>query len=213
MPEPGKNAPGLRGFPTPDEMTTNDGYLVFRFPKENDYAGLLLGAAQALTHFWNFYQWGDMTPEEAAEQWRIIVQEAPYNLIDAPLSVPAPFWDEDADVNGEATPELQTWYGYVTDLDNPTTTFVEDVTIYSFAGFLAIAATPAAAILFTTIAPAFVIAIRRGDLGEIIRLYLDGEEAASVDTAAYAEGDVIRVTLAGDPELSTHEIMLVNATS
>jgi len=76
----GKFAPGLRGFPTPNDVPDDGGYVIFRLPAGNDWAGLLLGAAQLLSHSYNFYQWGDMTPDEAAEAFRIIVDQAPYNL-------------------------------------------------------------------------------------------------------------------------------------
>lgn len=74
----GKNAPGLRGFPTPDDMAPDGGYVVFRVPKDNQWAGLILGAAQLLSYSYNFYEWGDMTPDEAAEAFRVIVDQAPY---------------------------------------------------------------------------------------------------------------------------------------
>jgi len=78
MPPNGKYAEGLRGFPTPNDVPADGGYIVFRIPKDNEWAGLILGAAQALTEHWNFYQWGDMLPEEAAEAFRQIVNQAPY---------------------------------------------------------------------------------------------------------------------------------------
>jgi len=73
-----KNAPGLRGFPTPDDMPPDGGYVVFRVPKDNQWAGLILGAAQLLSYSYNFYESGDMTPDEAAEVFRQIVDQAPY---------------------------------------------------------------------------------------------------------------------------------------
>jgi len=75
----GKNALGLRGFPTPNNVAPDGGYVVFRLPENNEWAGLILGAAQALSYAYNFYEWGDMTPDEAAEAFRQIVDVAPFN--------------------------------------------------------------------------------------------------------------------------------------
>jgi len=79
MPPDGKFADGLRGFPTPNYVPTDGGYIVFKLPKANEWAGLILGAAQELAKEYNWYQWGDMTPEEAAEAFREIVNQAPYD--------------------------------------------------------------------------------------------------------------------------------------
>lgn len=76
---PGKLEPGLKGFPTPDEVPEEVGYLVFRFPNSNDWAGLLLGALDALSKEYNWYQWGELTPAEAAEAFKDIVTQAPYD--------------------------------------------------------------------------------------------------------------------------------------
>lgn len=80
MPPNGKFAQGLRGFPTPNFIPADGGYIVFRMPRDNEWSGLILGAAQLLSEAWAWYQWGDMTPEEAAEAFRVIVNEAPMNV-------------------------------------------------------------------------------------------------------------------------------------
>jgi len=176
-----------------------------------------MGAVAVLAEAWRWYPWGSLTADEAADAWNDIINEAYENSFTDTCPVvqktPTPYWDTDDDVDDEFDPDLQPWYGYVEDLGNPTTTFVEDAAIWATTGLLAVSATPAAAILFHTIAPAFVVAVRRGEYAEIIRLYLDGEEAAEVDTSTVAEGELIRVTLAGDPEIETHALMLVNATT
>lgn len=79
MPPDGKYAQGLRGFPTPNDVPDDGGYIVFRIPRSNEYAGLILGAAQLLAYGYNWYQWGDLTPDEAADKFRIIVDQAPFN--------------------------------------------------------------------------------------------------------------------------------------
>jgi len=83
--------------------------------------------------------------------------------------------------------------------------FVENAAIWTFAGLLAFSTTPLAAIAFLTIAPKFVIALRTGDLGGIVTLYVDGIAAAVVDTHADTVG-VIETILVGDPDNDTHQI-------
>jgi hypothetical protein len=87
----------------------------------------------------------------------------------------------------------------------PELDFVENAAIWTFAGLLAISASPLAAIAFLTVAPKFVIAMRTGDLGAIVTIYVDGIPAAVVDTYTDAPG-VIRKIIVGDPDLETHQV-------
>lgn len=87
----------------------------------------------------------------------------------------------------------------------PTLDFVEQAAIWTFAGLLAVSGTPLAAIAFLTVAPKFVIAMRTGNLGAIVHIYVDGIEAAVVDTHADTAG-VIETILFGDPANETHQI-------
>lgn len=75
----GKHAVGLTGFPTPNAASTLAGYLLFLF-EDKEYAQWLLGAVEPLVNAYNFYESGDLSPDEAAELFRQIVQDAPYNL-------------------------------------------------------------------------------------------------------------------------------------
>lgn len=208
----GKYAQGLRGFPTPNYVPVVDGYILFRLPANNEWAGLLLGAAGLLANPYNWYQWGDMLPDEAAEAFREIVNDAPYNTIEQQM--PTPYWDEDADVDDELPADIQPWYGYLADPDDPLT-FVEQASIWTITGFLAVATWEvgaAPAILFQTIAPKFALAMRRGDLGEIIKIFIDGVEAAQVDTSPASPGEIINVPIAADPSLSSHDIVIVQVS-
>lgn len=83
--------------------------------------------------------------------------------------------------------------------------FVEQAAIWSFAGLLAVSATPLAAIAFLTVAPSFVIAMRTGDLGAIVTIYVDGVPAAVVDTYADAPGMLFQ-SIVADPDTETHQI-------
>lgn len=212
---PGKEFPGQKGFPTPDDTPLTEGYLLFKFPDSNDWAGVLLGAAQALTYEWNWYNWGEMLPFEAADAWKDIVNQAPYNLVER--GAPTPYWDTDDDVDDELPADEQPWYGYVEDPEAPPDelTFVEQFGIWGITGFLAFATWEvgfAPAIIFNSIAPKFVLAFKRGDVGEVIRIIVDANEAAMVDTSAAAPGDVLRVPIiAGDDETS-RQITIIQVT-
>jgi len=78
MTEPGKNAPGLKGFPTPNEAAETASYLLLYF-QDKEWAQYALGALKALTVGYNWYKSGDLDVDEAAEAFRLIVQDAPYN--------------------------------------------------------------------------------------------------------------------------------------
>jgi len=217
MIEPGKNFPSSPAyFPTPDTIPGELACRVFRVPDSEEWLGALMGAVAVLSQARNWYPWGSLTVDEAADAWNEIINEAYLESLDGvcPVTtVDTPFWDEDSTVNDEEERDVQTWYGYVTDLDSPTTTFVEDAAIWAFTGLLVVAGAPGAAIAFHTVAPRFVVAVRRGELGEIIRLYLDGEEAAEVDTSGYSEGDVIEIPMFPDPEIETgHDMMIVKVS-
>jgi len=75
----GKNAVGLKGFPTPNTAAGIAGYLLFLF-EDKEWAQWILGALEPLAYAYNFYESGDLSPDDAAEAFRLIVQQAPYNL-------------------------------------------------------------------------------------------------------------------------------------
>jgi hypothetical protein len=139
------------------------------------------------------------------------------NSCNVPADIPTPFWDEDQDVNDEFPSETQPWYGYVTDPEAAPgeLTLVEQSSIWAFTGFLALATWEigaAPAVLFNTIAPSFVLAVRRGDVGEIVRILVDGQDAAQIDTTAMTEGDVVYQTIIADPAFETHDLMIVQVS-
>lgn len=210
----GKHAHGLRGFPTPDYPADDESYLLFYFP-DGLWAQYLLGALRALVYEYNWYEAGGMMPDEASEAFRLIIQEAPYNLLTD--TTPTPFWDEDTDVDDDFPADAQPWYGTVSDptVSQDELTFVENALVWAFTGFIAAATFEvgaAPAILFNTVAKKMVIANRRGDIGAIIRIWIDGSMAAEVDTSSYTEGDVIRTTIIGNPDLSTHDLAIVQVS-
>lgn len=175
-----------------------------------------MAAAQLLTEEWRWYPWGSLTPEEAAQAWNTIILNA-YDDVSLE-SVPAPYWDTDDDVDDEEPESDPVWYGTVEDPDAPPEelTFVENAAIWAFTGFIAAATWEvgfAPAILFHTIAPRFVLAMKRGDAGEIIRILIDGEDAALVDTTDAAVGDIVKTTVMPDPAVTTgHDIMIIQVS-
>lgn len=76
----GKNAPGLTGFPTPDEAAGTNKYLLFYIP-DPTWSQYILGATQELTYTWNWYESGTLMPDEAADAFRLIVEQAPTNKL------------------------------------------------------------------------------------------------------------------------------------
>jgi len=213
---PNKLFPNQRGFPTPNTAPETDGERLFVLPSQEDWFALLMGALDPLRYPYNWFHNGDLSADEAASAFADIIDAAYENPI-VSEDVPTPYWDEDTDVDDQAAGDVQTWYGTVEDPEVPPEelSFVENAAIWTFTGFLAVATIEvgaAPAILFSTIAPRFVLAVRRGNLAEIIRILVDGQDAATVDTTDYAEGDVIRTNIIADPEVSPHEILLVQVS-
>ena len=124
---------------------------------------------------------------------------------------PTPYWDTETDVDDEAPTDTQDWYGEVTDPEVPAgeLTFVENAVIWLFTGFVAIAATPAAALFFHTIAPRFVLAFNRGDVGEVWRVVVDAADYTEVDTGSLSAGDIVEIVVDGLDDLDAHDILLV----
>lgn len=131
--------------------------------------------------------------------------------------VPAPFWDDETDVDDEAKPEDQTWYGEVT---NPTApadelTFVENAVIWILTGFVAFALLPsgpgsiAGGLFFRTVATRFTLAFNRGDVREVIRVVIDAADYTEVDTGGMSVGDIIEIKIDGLADLPKHDILLV----
>ena len=216
MPTPGKNFPGEKGFPTPNGTPPDPTCRIFRVPNSDDWLGLLMGAITPLTVEENYYPWGSVTPADAAEAWTQIEAQAYADAVD-PLcpteTVSTPFWDTASDVDDEEDRTTQTWYGEVTDRNGPpgSLTFFENVAIWTFTGLLAVSGTPAAAILFSTVAPKFVIAQRAGSVGEVIRIVVDAQDQALIDTTGLS-GTIIETPIDVSANSSPHDIMIIKVS-
>lgn len=144
-------------------------------------------------------------------------------LIQTPVTesdmIPTPFWDDADDVDDEAEPDMQTWYGEVS---NPTAPpgeldFVESVALWAFTGLIALAtfevAGLAPAILFHTTVEKFIIIQKRGDVAETIRFVVDSQDAGFVNTAPYAPGDLIETTVITPQTGEMHELLIIGGSS
>lgn len=200
MTEPGKNAPGLTGFPTPNTAAGIPAYLLFLF-NDPSWAQWVLGALEPMVYEQNWYCSGDLEPFEASEAFREIIQQAPYNL-QSGGEIPAPFWDEASDADAEAEPDEQTWYGTYDG------TFHETLENWAIAGFIAASGQPAAAVYFLTIAPRFRLAWRKGDVGGVIRVFINAADYGTVDTAG-DPSEIVTMDIVGDPDADEQAVLLV----
>ena len=131
--------------------------------------------------------------------------------------MPAPYWDDNEDVDDEMPVESQIWYGKVTNPSAPAgeLTFVEDATIWIISAFIALVLSPAlpagiaAALTFRTLAKRFTLAFNRGDIREQFRVLIDAEEYTEVDTEGMSEGDIVEINIDGLPDAEFHDIMIV----
>lgn len=97
MPTPGKNFPGQRGFPTPNSTPDDTIRRIFVLPGDAEWLGLMMGAAEVLREEWRWYQWGELTPAEAAAAFNTIIIDAFTNVCPAVLPGGAPLMRVNAD--------------------------------------------------------------------------------------------------------------------
>lgn len=210
-------------FLTPDEPPDALLCRAFSLPNEARWLGTFIGALLDLTDEANWEQYGDLTPEEAAQAYADIIEEALPGTLDACAAqgVPAPVWDEDSEVDDELPEDEQPWYGYVSNPEAPPDEleFTTQVGIWAITGFLAFATFEvgfAPAIAFAAIAPKFALAWQRGDVGEVIKIFVksaggDYEEAQVVDTSSWDEGDVRDITIIAGEDPEEREILVMAA--
>lgn len=210
MTEPGKFAPGLIGFPTPNTAADVEAYLLFLF-SDPSWAQYILGACKPLSAEYNWYEAGDMLPAEASEAFRLIIEQAPYNLTAADADVDTPYWDDEGDVDDTAPRDAQEWYGEMTDPDAPPgeLDFVENAALWVGTGLVALATgSVGVALAFRTFVHKFLLIQKAGDVGETIRYVIDGEDYATIDTTGHA-GELMKIPVLADPSLETHQIYIV----
>jgi hypothetical protein len=131
--------------------------------------------------------------------------------------VPAPYWDDETDVELEEPADEQEWYGVVEDatVAPDEMTFTQNAVVWLLTGFVALVASPtlpgavAAAIAFRTLANRFVLAFNRGDLREQFRVIIDAQDYGEVDTDGMTEGDIVELTVNGLEDAEFHDILIV----
>lgn len=202
--------PNRRLYLTPDAPPVGRFCRQLQIPDDPAWVGLVDGALSQLAEAGSWRESGTLTPEETADEMLAMLEQAWALPGCGTGDIPTPFWDDVTDTDDEMPAETQPWYGYVTDATAPPgeLTFVEDATIWTLTGILAIGASPAAAILFQTIAPSFALAMRGGDVAEVIRILIDGEETATITTSGDPD-ELITVPVVGDPDLSVHDLLIV----
>ena len=158
-----------RAWLTPDSEEALADLLCKRFfiPDAPGLRESVSGALLELTYEWNWEQFGTMTPAEAAS---IMLEMYNRYALDTACGseVPAPYWEGGEDnEGGQASALSQSWYGVVT-----SEVWYEQLADWTIAGFLAIAATPAAAITYLTYVPRFRLALRTHDIGSAVKIFL-----------------------------------------
>jgi len=200
------------GYPTPDEIPEEIATRSLCVPASAAWLGVVMGCLMQLADEANWQQFdGGISAEDAAAAAQDIIDNAYDETCNVGSGdIPTPFWDDATDVDDEAPPETQIWYGEVDDPELPPDelTFIENAGIWAFTGFLALSGTPAAAILFHTIAPDFVLAMRGDDFAAVIDIIVDGELQAQIDTTGQA-GDLIEQLVFPAASETGHDILLV----
>lgn len=208
-------------FLTPPDTPEGEECRSLKIPSSKEWLGIFNSALLETIYHWNYEQVNDtdLTPGEAAEKAREIVW-AYFDAACGTGEVPAPVWEDDAEVDDEAGDDIQPWYGYVENPEAPPEEleFKTQVGIWVITGFLAFASFEVAfapAIAFAAIAPKFALAWQRGDVGEVIKIFVktvEGEygEAATVDTSTWDEGDVRDITIIGGDEPEEREYLIMS---
>jgi len=201
------------GFPTPEDIPDETACRTLTIPGSTAWLSLIMGCLYALTDENNWQQLeGGISRADAADRAAAILDQAYADITDScPSDVPTPFWDEAADLDDELPADMQPWYGQVVDYTAPPyeLEFVEAAGIWVITGFVAYAGGLGAAVFFNTVAPRFVLAWKRQDLGELIRVVIDSADYGTVDTSTVGVGEIIELPVLPDPDLETHDILLV----
>jgi len=171
-------------------------------PSHPLWLGIFNAAILQTTYAWNYEQINDtdLSPDEtAALCYQIMLDYFDTGVCND--DVPTPYWDDEDNADDEEPVDTQTWYGI---FDG---TFRETVENFVIAGFVAYGAGIGAAITFLTIAPQFRLAWKSGNLGGVIRIFIDARDMGTVDTHAATDG-IIEQIFVGDPNLATHEVLM-----
>jgi len=160
-------------YPTPDDIPLETTCVSISIPENPAFIGLWIAALLVLTNEENFVQFdGALSRETTAEIFRNALFDALTETSVSCQLVPPPYWNNESDNEIELPDDEQTWYGAVADWLAPADelNFEQNIALWVLTGFVAYAATPAAAIYFRTAAKRFIVAIETTDIPEIIRV-------------------------------------------
>jgi len=163
---------------------------------------------------WYHTDGSEFTDEELEliEDWASKAEDELLTPVEAgEAEFPTPFWDSGSDVDDSLSADEQYWYGVVENYTDSADelSFVENAAIWLFTGFLAYSGEIGAAIAFHSIAPRFVLAWRRGDVGEIWRIVVNSAEQAGMDTSSAVEGDILTQIIQPAASETGYDILLV----
>jgi len=198
-------------YPTPAEIPLETACFSISLPNSPAWWGLLFGAMMVLNDPENFQVFeGGLSRETTAEIFENALFDA-WEELSCGVGVPSPYWDEAQDLDDELPTDIQPWYGIVTDYTAPPyeLDFVTAAGVWVITGFVAYAAGIGAAVAFQTIAPRFILAWKRRDIGELFRVVIDAADYGTVDTSTVAEDEIIELAVLPDPDLETHDILIV----
>lgn len=201
------------GYPTPVSIPDDTTCLTLQIPASDAWWAVTVGLLYSLILEWNWQQFeGGLDRDTVSARWQVMLEDAleaaSTSNACGVVTVGTPYWDDASDLDDEATIADEIWYGEVDDPSVvPTTeTFRETLEDWTFAGLLAIAGAPGAALSFLTIAPKFRLAFKQGDIGKIIRVFVDAEKIAQVEQDG--SGDVLEIPVVANPENETHQIYI-----
>lgn len=199
-------------YPTPADIPEELGCRQFSIPASTAWFALIMGCLMQLTEEENWQAYtGGVSVEDAAATAQLIIDSGYEDGVCGAMgNIQTPFWDDATDTDDEYSVAEQPWYGEVDDPELPADelTFIENAGIWAFTGLLAFSGTPAAAILFNTSAPSFVLAMRGDDFSQVIRVIVDAHDQVTVETTGDPD-ELLQIPLVGDPTLETHDVLVI----
>lgn len=212
---PGKNFIGQKGFPTPSDIPSDTACRSFVLPDNDEWLGLLMGAAEMLLNPHNYFNYGALSIDDTVDAWQLIIQDAYDRSLFGTCApdVEAPYWDSAADVGLTEPVETQTWYGEIVStpmlLVGDDLTFLDNLGIWAIAGFIAYSGQIGAAIAFVPLAKKFVLAFKQHSLGGVVSVLVDFLHLADIDTYGVEDGIIMTtVTMPDDEDSHTLYVMM-----
>lgn len=138
-----------------------------------------MGAVSILREEWAYYQWGELTPAEAAAAWNDIINKTyADSFTETCAVVSAPFWDDESgdDSDDTASEEDQPWFGF---WDGET--FVESLAYITVTAFLATFLGEGAAIEYVTPLRQFRLKLKANPHGAKLLIFMDSNIFQLVD--------------------------------